>query len=266
MNNQGRVYRQRNMTDASLKPARNGDAMSGKPSIRPRSGAYKRRFDLSFLVVAHLLLLPLWPLLWALISLAIWLGDRGPVFYSQKRVGKDGQTFTILKFRTMVPDAYHKGPAWTVPADPRVTRVGRFLRRTALDELPEILSIWKGDMSLVGPRALSVEEHKTLEGQIQGFGQRLNVLPGLTGLAQVYDRADHDEEKFRYDVQYLERMGPWLDLSLIALSVVNTLTARWDQRSAKPGKATKVRSSTDPAGRTDADTEDRQNSKPFNRQ
>lgn len=239
--------------------------MPGQPGRRPITDAYKRRFDLCFLVVAHLLFLPVWPLLWTLISLAIWLGDRGPVFYSQERVGKDGRTFTMLKFRTMVPDAHHKGPAWTVPADPRVTRVGRILRRTALDELPEILSIWKGDMSLVGPRALSVEEHKALEWQIPGFGQRLNVLPGLTGLAQVYDRADHDQEKFRYDVEYLERMGPWLDLSLIALSVLNALTARWDQRSAKPGMAAKVASSIDPAGRPDAETQDRQNWKPFNR-
>jgi lipopolysaccharide/colanic/teichoic acid biosynthesis glycosyltransferase len=200
-------------------------------------GVYKRTFDLSVLFLAHLLLLPLWVLLWTIIPLLIWFDDRGPVFYRQKRAGKDGAAFTILKFRTMVPDAYRKGPSWTEVKDPRVTRVGRLLRRTALDELPEVLSIWKGDMSLVGPRALDVEEYQVLEQQIPGFAQRQTVLPGLTGLAQVYDLTDNATAKFAYDLQYLRNMSPWLDLRLIFLSVWNTLTARWDIRIGKPTAA-----------------------------
>ena len=142
---------------------------------RTLSDGYKRRFDLTVLVLAHMLLMPLWLLLWTIIPVLIWLSDRGPVFYKQKRVGKDGQVFTILKFRTMVPGAESTGPAWTTEGDPRVTRFGKLLRRMALDELPETLSIWKGDMSLVGPRALDLEEQRGLEQQIPGFAQRLQV-------------------------------------------------------------------------------------------
>lgn len=203
---------------------------------------YKFWFDISLLVLAHLLLLPLWILLWTVISLLIWLGDRGPIYYKQQRVGKDGRVFTIFKFRTMVSDADRTGPAWTTDGDPRVTRVGRLLRRTALDELPEILNIWKGDMSLVGPRALDVQEQQALEEQIQGFEQRLRVLPGLTGLAQVYDHTDDADSKFRYDLEYIERMGPWLDTRLLVRSVWNTLGARWDRRAGKPTAARTSRS------------------------
>ena len=201
--------------------------MSKQPS-------HKRWFDLSILALAHLLLLPLWLLLWTLIPLLIWIADRGPVFYKQERVGKDGRVFTMRKFRTMVRDADRDGPAWTTEGDPRVTRIGKLLRRTALDELPELLSIWKGDMSLVGPRALDVEEQKGMEELIPGFAHRLQVLPGLTGLAQVYDRADDASDKFSYDLEYLERVGFWLDSKLLIISVWNTLTARWDRRGGKP--------------------------------
>lgn len=196
-------------------------------------GGYKRWFDLTILILAHLVLLPLWLALWTLIPLVIWLGDRGPIFYRQERAGRDGRPFSILKFRTMVPDAANRGPAWTTEGDPRVTRVGRILRRTALDELPEVLSIWKGDMSFVGPRALDVGEQKALESKVPGFDQRLRALPGLTGLAQIYDRTDDAAIKFRYDLEYVQRMGLWLDLRLMFLSVCNTVLGRWDKRSSK---------------------------------
>lgn len=197
------------------------------------SERYKRPFDLLVLFASYALLAPLLMLLWAVIPLLIWLEDRGPVFYRQKRAGKNGHAFTVLKFRTMLVDAEKKGPAWTLEGDPRVTRVGRFLRRTALDELPELLSIWKGDMSLVGPRALDVDEQKWLEAQIPGFAQRLGVRPGLTGLAQVYDPPDNASTKLHYDLEYIKRMNPWLDLKVLSISAVNTLTGRWDRRSGK---------------------------------
>jgi lipopolysaccharide/colanic/teichoic acid biosynthesis glycosyltransferase len=133
----------------------------------------------------------------------------------------------------MAPDAYRRGPAWTTLGDRRVTRFGKILRRTALDELPELLSIWKGDMSLVGPRALGVQEQKWIEERIFGFERRLKVHPGLTGLAQVYDRTDDAQAKLRYDLEYVGRMSPWLDLKLIALSVRNTFFCQWDRRSGK---------------------------------
>ena len=200
-------------------------------------GFYKRSFDLTVLTLAYGLLLPLWVALWVLIPALIWLGDRGPVFYRQRRVGKHGQVFTVAKFRTMVVDADRKGPPWTVHGDTRVTTIGRLLRRTALDELPELASIWKGNMSLVGPRALGIAEHESLREQIPGFEKRLQVLPGLTGLAQIYDRTDNARDKFRYDLDYLRRMSLWLDIKILILSVRNTLAARWDQRAGKPLRA-----------------------------
>ena len=198
----------------------------------PRDG-YKAWFDVTVLIVAHLMLLPLWLLLWMIIPILIRLGDPGPVFYKQDRVGKGGRVFTVFKFRTMVLDAENKGAAWTVDQDPRVTRVGKLLRRTALDELPEVLNIWRGEMSLVGPRALDVAEQQTLETLIDGFAARLQTRPGLTGLAQIYDSRDDAHEKFRYDLEYLQRMSPWLDSKLLVLSVRNTLGVKWDRRSGK---------------------------------
>lgn len=200
----------------------------------PKRGNYKTWFDLSILIVAHVLFLPLWLLLWIVIPTVIWLGDRGPVFYKQERVGKGGKIISVLKFRTMVLDADQKGPAWTIVGDPRVTPFGRILRRTALDELPEVINIWKREMSFVGPRALDVEEQRCLEEQVPGFAKRLQVLPGLTGLAQIYDSTDDAHAKLHYDSEYLEHMSPWLDVKLLLLSVRNTCIAKWDQRHGKP--------------------------------
>jgi len=203
-----------------------------KSTISP-SARYKRGFDLSILVIAHLVLLPLWILLWIVIPLLIWLEDRQPVFYRQKRMGQYGRPFNVIKFRTMVTDAQELGPAWTTTNDPRVTRVGRILRRTALDELPEIISIWQGKMSIVGPRALDLNEYHSLEKLMPGFEKRLQVQPGLTGLAQIYDKNDDPYEKYKYDMEYIEKLSPILDTRLILFSVWNTLVARWDNRSGK---------------------------------
>ena len=195
--------------------------------------SYKRWFDVSVLVLAHLLFFPLWILLWTVIPLLIWLEDRKPVFYRQQRMGKDGKPFNLIKFRTMVVGAQDQGPAWTIDGDPRVTRVGRILRRTALDELPEVISIWKGNMSFVGPRALDLDEQRCLEELMPGFEERLRVRPGLTGLAQIYDKTDDPYEKYRYDMEYLQKLSPFLDARLLLLSVWNTVIAGWDHRSGK---------------------------------
>ena len=195
--------------------------------------SYKRWFDVTVLVLAHLLFFPLWILLWTVIPLLIWLEDRRSVFYWQQRMGKDGKPFRLIKFRTMVVDAENQGPAWTTDGDPRVTRVGRILRRTALDELPEVISILKGNMSFVGPRALDLDEQRCLEELMPGFENRLQVRPGLTGLAQIYDKTDDPYEKYRYDMEYLEKLSPFLDARLLLLSVWNTVIARWDHRSGK---------------------------------
>ena len=196
-------------------------------------GAYKSWFDILVLVSSGVLLLPMWILLWTAISLAIWLGDRGPVYYRQRRMGKDGKPFNLIKFRTMVVNAEDQGPRWTTANDPRVTRMGQILRRTALDELPELINIAQGNMSFVGPRALELDEHRSLEELIPGFEQRLKVRPGLTGLAQVYDKEDDPYEKYRYDMEYLERLSPFLDARLILRSIWNTIISGWDRRSGK---------------------------------
>ena len=199
-----------------------------------KKGLYKRPFDLMILLSAHVLLLPLWLMIWTLVPIAIWLEDRGPIFYNQRRAGKNGQVFIVHKFRTMIPNADRSGPAWTIQEDPRLTRVGKILRRTALDELPELWSVFKGDMSFVGPRPLDEIEQNRLEQQIPGFQRRLLIRPGLTGLAQVYDPADVAINKFKFDIEYLEHLSPWLDGKLIFLSILNSLGAQWDRRDGKP--------------------------------
>ena len=220
-------------------------------------GGYKRSFDISVLVIAHLLLLPLWVLLWTVIPLLIWLEDRkSPVFYRQQRMGKDGKPFNVIKFRTMVADAKNRGPAWTTDGDPRITRVGRILRRTAMDELPEVISIWKGYMSFVGPRALDLDEQRSFEELIPGFEKRLQVRPGLTGLAQIYDKNDDPHEKYRYDMEYLQKLSPFLDARLLLQSVLNTVIARWDHRSGK------INLENPKPGQTDSSSEQSDESEP----
>ena len=194
---------------------------------------YKRPFDLAILIIAHIVFAPIWILLWTLIPVLVWAGDRGPIFFRQTRAGRFGKHFTILKFRTMVQNSENVGPSWTTDRDHRITGVGKFLRRTAMDELPSIISIWKGDMSFVGPRALDVNEERLLEEEIPDFACRLNVLPGLTGLAQIKDKFDVATVKLEYDLEYIHRMNIWLDLWIMIVSVINTITAKWDQRAGK---------------------------------
>lgn len=188
---------------------------------------YKRPYDLAVLAVAHLVLLPVWLLLWTLIPLAIWLEDRGPVFFRQQRYGKNGREFTFLKFRTMVADAEAAGLV-TQDQDPRITRVGRFLRRTALDELPQLFNILRGDMSFVGPRALPTDMHDEALKEEPRFSERLQVTSGLTGVAQLYlPRHCPPKRRLRYDLLYIRRASLWLDLRLMFRAASNTLTGRW---------------------------------------
>jgi lipopolysaccharide/colanic/teichoic acid biosynthesis glycosyltransferase len=133
----------------------------------------------------------------------------------------------------MVVDADLLGPSWSIKDDPRLTRVGTLLRKMALDEIPSLLSIFKGDLSFVGPKALNEEEQYLLEQQIPGFEKRLTIRPGLTGLAQIYNRSDDPEAKLKYDLQYIEQVNVWMDCFLIVRSVLNTLRAKWDRREGK---------------------------------
>ncbi len=205
------------------------------PQVAGREPAYKRPFDLLVVTSAHLLLLPLWLLLWTLIPFGIWIEDRGPILYTQRRVGKAGRVFRAFKFRTMVRDADRIGGPVTTNNDPRLTRFGKLIRATALDELPQVINIARGDMSFVGPRALAEAEYNALVDQEPLFAQRVRVRPGLTGLAQVYTRRDDNAAKLAADLDYISRMSLWLDVKLIFLSVWTTLHAKWESRIEKEG-------------------------------
>jgi lipopolysaccharide/colanic/teichoic acid biosynthesis glycosyltransferase len=180
--------------------------------------------------------------LWGVIALAIKWEDGGPVFFRDRRVGLGGREFRVLKFRTMVPDADRLfGPRQATADDPRVTRVGRLLRATAMDELPQLWNIFWGDMSFVGPRALRPGEiHTRGDGQfiplegMPGYHERHAVPPGLTGVAQIYaDRDVPPRQKFRYDQLYIRRQSLWLDVRLILLSFWITSRGRWEHRGQK---------------------------------
>ncbi len=180
--------------------------------------------------------------LWAVIAALIKLQDGGPVFFSQERVGRHGRTFRALKFRSMTVDAEAKtGPIQSGEHDPRVTRFGRLLRATAMDELPQLWNIFRGDMSFVGPRALrpgeiDVNGRGVLERleDVPGFRERTAVVPGLTGVAQIYASRDIvRRHKFRYDKLYIRRQSFWLDVRLIALSFWITFRGTWEVRGTK---------------------------------
>ena len=220
------------------RPNNTGTSRSG-PSVRGMSQPeakqvrvndwWKRPFDLLVLVAVHVALAPVWAILWISIPIAIRLHDRGPVFYTQERLGKNGRTFRVYKFRSMIPDAErHTGAVWAEEDDPRITPLGAFLRKRALDELPQVINMWKGDISLVGPRAERPELSEEFEANYPGFARRLMVRPGMTGLAQIYGRySTHPRNKLRYDMLYIRHMSPWLDIKLLVMSVVLTLRARW---------------------------------------
>ena len=200
----------------------------------------KRNFDL---VLSGLGLLGSSPL-WMLIACGIKLEDGGPVFFTQERVGKGGRVFHSYKFRSMVPDADRdRGPVQAGEADPRITRTGRWLRATAMDELPQLLNIFLGDMSFVGPRPLAtreVEIHGNGEcvalSEIPGFEKRHSVVPGLTGIAQIYAARDIPRrQKFRYDLLYIKKSGFVFDLKLIVLSFWITFCGKWEVREPKLG-------------------------------
>lgn len=175
----------------------------------------KRAFDLggAFLILG--LSLPLWPI----IALAIKLEDKGPVFYKQERVGRENKKFWLIKFRSMKQGAEKEKPVWAKEEDPRVTRTGRILRRLHLDELPQMLNVLRGDISLVGPRPERPEFVKKLEKEIPHYHLRHLIKPGFTGWAQIkfrYSRSVMDShEKFQYDLYYIKNRSLILDIGIL---------------------------------------------------
>jgi len=182
-------------------------------------GIAKRAFDIIFSGVVGLLISPLM----AVIALTIKLSGAGPVFYRQRRVGLDGAVFDCLKFRSMRIDAESKsGPVWAKEGDSRVTKVGKFLRRWSLDELPQLWNIVKGDMSLVGPRPERPEFVKQFAERIEGYHERHRVRSGLTGWAQVNGLRGNVpiEDRTRYDRHYVENWSLGLDLKILIMTIV----------------------------------------------
>jgi exopolysaccharide biosynthesis polyprenyl glycosylphosphotransferase len=191
-----------------------------KELFTPKEFGLRRLIDFIGGVILLILFLPLF----IIIALAIKLETKGPVFYSQVRVGKDNKQFRIYKFRSMVKDAEKKsGPVWAQRSDPRVTKIGHLMRATRIDELPQLINILKGDMSFVGPRPERPFFIESFKEQIPLYENRLKVKPGITGWAQVkwrYDETIEDvKEKLNYDLYYINNHSLWLDLKIFLLTI-----------------------------------------------
>ena len=196
----------------------------------------KRLFDIALSGIGLVASAPVW----AVVAAAIKFEDGGPIFFTQPRVGLHGRTFRAFKFRSMTPGAAVLPARQAEANDPRVTRIGRLLRATAMDELPQLLNIFRGEMSFVGPRPLAEGEVEVGSGdfvrleQIPGYVERHAVRPGLTGVTQVFARRDLPRaRKFRFDLFYVRRASLCLDLRLIALSFWITFRGRWEDRGRK---------------------------------
>jgi lipopolysaccharide/colanic/teichoic acid biosynthesis glycosyltransferase len=191
----------------------------------------KRIFDLTLTILS----MPLWGTLCLVIALAIWITSPGaPVVFTQERTGKGARRFRMYKFRSMVPNAEElkktyahlnelQWPDFKITNDPRVTPLGRFLRKSSLDELPQMLNVLKGEMSLVGPRPTSfgVDTYKLWHTE------RLDVVPGVTGLWQIAGRGSLEfDERLRLDIAYIERRSLWLDVNILIQTVVSVFQQR----------------------------------------
>ena len=200
--------------------------------------AVKRTFDIAVSVLLGVLLLPLW----ILIALAIKLSSRGPIFFFDRRIGVGEREFGMLKFRTMVvgaeelqadlePENEAEGALFKIRDDPRVTGVGRVLRRLSLDEIPQILNVLRGEMSLVGPRPLPLRDYALLE---ERHKIRYTVLPGMTGLWQISGRSGLTfDDLVRLDLTYLENWSIWLDITIIARTIPAVLMRRGAYSTAR---------------------------------
>ena len=185
------------------------------------SMTWKSMLDFTIAIILMVLTAPLVIMAMFLVRLT----SKGWPIYSQERLGIGGRSFTIYKIRTMYSDCERlSGPRWSTPGDPRVTPIGRFLRSTHIDELPQLFNIMRGEMSLVGPRPERPMIARQLERALPTYGQRLSVRPGVTGLAQVLLPPDTDLESVRRklacDLHYIDRATLWLDIRLIAATAL----------------------------------------------
>jgi len=197
----------------------------------PRVAKY---FPLKYIldrIFAVVLVIPAFPVM-LLLGIVVRVTSRGPAIYRQTRVGMNGSVFTMYKFRSMTVDAESKsGPVWTTEKlDNRVTWLGRILRKTHLDELPQLFNVLRGEMSLIGPRPERPEFVHVLEKEIPNYRDRLKVLPGITGLAQVNLPPDSDlnsvRRKQKLDILYIETVSPGLDLRMILATILRMIGVR----------------------------------------
>ncbi|MDI3281632.1 MAG: sugar transferase, partial [Bacillota bacterium] len=222
--------------------------------LSPGERLVKEAFDYLVAALGLVLTAPLW----VLIALAIWLDSGWPIFYAQERVGEGGRVFRLLKFRTMVQGAEREtGPVAASAFDPRVTRVGRLLRALRLDELPQLVNVLRGEMSLVGPRPERPEFVEEFERALPDYRYRTLVRPGLTGLAQVLGRYDTDAAaKLRYDLFYIRNYSFLLDLQILAQTmrvVFLPETARgWAKGQRRPNGEVARGAEAGQAGRAEA--------------
>jgi lipopolysaccharide/colanic/teichoic acid biosynthesis glycosyltransferase len=198
-------------------------------TTRPREGL-GRFLEVVISMALLLLSLPFLPFVFLLIR----FDNRGPVIYRQIRVGKHGRQFVLFKFRSMVVDAEAEaGPSWARPEDPRVTRIGKLLRLTRVDELPQLVNVLRGDMSLVGPRPERPHFTDQLVTAIPGYEERNVVKPGITGWAQInypYGASvDDSRVKLSYDLYYLEHRSPLFDIRIL-LATVPVVLFGWGAR------------------------------------
>jgi exopolysaccharide biosynthesis polyprenyl glycosylphosphotransferase len=191
--------------------------------MRPWEEAIKRLIDVAVSAIILIAGLPVW----LLIAAAIKLESPGPVLYKQERVGRDGNRFNMVKFRSMRQDAEVAGPRWAGKRDPRVTRVGKILRKLHLDEIPQMWNVLRGHMSLVGPRPERPVFVEELSREIPMYSRRLKVRPGITGWAQVkhkYDESLEDvKKKLQYDLFYIENMSLRMDFKILLSTVSHML-------------------------------------------
>ena len=188
-------------------------------SFSPLAAAARRMAEIAFCITLLMLTLPVT----IIAAIAILIEGGGPVLFRQVRVGLNGSTFHVLKFRTMRTNAEANGPVWATLDDPRVTRAGAFLRKTRIDELPQLFNVMRGDMALVGPRPERPHFVELLASEIPFYHDRALIKPGITGWAQVKFRygssVDDARRKLEYDLYYLHHRSLLLDLLILALTV-----------------------------------------------
>ena len=210
---------------AAARPRNSEATMQPSNPIYP---AFKRTLDVLLAFMIGVFALPVI----VVMAIAVKLTSRGPFIYTQRRSGFDGREFVIYKVRTMYEDAERRGGAqWATEHDPRITPIGRFLRKSHLDEFPQLWNILRGEMSLVGPRPERPEFIVQLEVAIPHYRERLNVRPGVTGLAQIQLPADVDlisvRRKLSCDLFYIERLGAWMDFKILLVTGLSLVGLRY---------------------------------------